>query len=533
LALGVGLSILLRTVNFTIDYSLTTVGSWVGWVLGLVLGFALYRMDLELSSKKPENSKGVTSATIGIMLVLTLIFFTFSAPGVLARWIQGNYPMIVIMVSLMGLIWFVLGLASPGWFSSLSPNLVAVWNALFAISLVGTTLAHRVPFPPDPGSPPVIVGDPSWWQQVPLVFTILLLPVIFLDFQLFAGTVRERGTGPRALVPGLLYGSLVMVLLVFMNIFTNVWGYVEPVSPFFRNKFWLPFALIGFLLTWLSTLHRRQIPAQEETPRDPMPKGWLVLGVCVFLVTAVFSLITDHVSAVDSDPSSLVLMTYNIQQANDSFAEKSYERQLKLIRGVSPDILALQECDSVRISLNNNDYVRYFASKLGYYSYFGPTPVAGTYGTAILSKYPLEKPYTLFSFSDQDEIGTAVAEINVGGQRFTIFNVHPAGSDTAMEAFAGALLGASSGKDNVIALGDYNLREGETAYQMIDETFTNAWISVYATGIGADGLDMSGDKRIDHIFLSTHLEIRDPVYLLAPESATDHPVHWAEVTWSD
>jgi endonuclease/exonuclease/phosphatase family metal-dependent hydrolase len=44
---------------------------------------------------------------------------------------------------------------------------------------------------------------------------------------------------------------------------------------------------------------------------------------------------------------------------------------------------------------------------------------------------------------------------------------------------------------------------------------------------------MSGDKRIDHIFVSPHLEVRDPVYLLAPESATDHPVHWAEVTWSD
>ena len=33
--------------------------------------------------------------------------------------------------------------------------------------------------------------------------------------------------------------------LVFFQIFTNVWGYVEPVSPWFRNKFWLPYLLLA------------------------------------------------------------------------------------------------------------------------------------------------------------------------------------------------------------------------------------------------------------------------------------------------
>ena len=36
-------------------------------------------------------------------------------------------------------------------------------------------------------------------------------------------------------------------------------------------------------------------------------------------------------------------MTYNIQEANDGFGERSYDRQLALIQKVSPDILALQE----------------------------------------------------------------------------------------------------------------------------------------------------------------------------------------------
>jgi endonuclease/exonuclease/phosphatase family metal-dependent hydrolase len=44
---------------------------------------------------------------------------------------------------------------------------------------------------------------------------------------------------------------------------------------------------------------------------------------------------------------------------------------------------------------------------------------------------------------------------------------------------------------------------------------------------------MSGDDRIDHIFVSPNLGVRNPVYVLPPESATDHPVHWAEIFWKD
>jgi endonuclease/exonuclease/phosphatase family metal-dependent hydrolase len=226
-----------------------------------------------------------------------------------------------------------------------------------------------------------------------------------------------------------------------------------------------------------------------------------------------------------------MVMTFNTQQSNDDFGERSFDAQLELIRQVSPDILALQESDSTRISLNNNDYVLYFAENLGYYSYYGPTTVTGTYGTAILSKYPLQNTRTAFTYSDKDETGIAEAEIEVDGARFTIYNVHPDGSDTSMLAFAESLLARSQGKPYVIALGDFNLRDYEEAYQRIDNVYTNVWTSTYPTKISDAGVDMSGENRIDHIFLSDDLTARNPVYILPPESTTDHPVHWAEIIW--
>jgi endonuclease/exonuclease/phosphatase family metal-dependent hydrolase len=530
LALSVGLSVLLRTINFSLDYSLTPGGGWVGWVLGAMLGMLITQVEWVVEPGPEKNTGGLTGAAIGIFLVLALVYFSFSAPAVISRWTEGNYVLIVIVISLMvtGYAW--LAFAKPGIYDRVSPGGLAGWNVAFTLSLVGTILAHRVSFPRTPNSAAVVVGVSSWMQQLPLVLMLILFPVILLDMRIFVSRIRQAKPSMSQLVSGFLLGSGTLVLLVFMNIFTNVWGYIAPISTIFRNLYWLPFLLIAGVITILVSTGRK-------SRVDPAPVsgkfqwGWALLLGIVFLGSGVGALRSVRPLPADPLKTSLLVMTYNIQAGNDVSGEQSYDRQLALIRKVSPDILALQETDTTRISLNNNDYVRYFASQLGYYSYYGPTTVAGTFGTAILSKYPLMNTDTVFTFSDQDEIGTAEAEIEVSGHIFNIYDVHPDGSDTAKMVFAQTLLERSKGKANVIAMGDYNLRDYEAAYQLIASVYANAWVSVYPTKISSDGTDMSGDNRIDHIFVSPSISIRNPVYLLPPASATDHAVHWAEISW--
>jgi len=533
LALAIGFSAFLRTVNYGLDYSLHSEGSWIGWVLGIALGYLLTSLDWNTADKTPTKTRPGKLALIGIFLVIGLAWFSFSAPSVIARWTQADYRWIVLAVSLQTLAWVGLSLGKPEWMEKISPTILLIWNFLFTASLLMTILAHRVPFPQTPDSPVVVVGVPTWTQQLPLVFMLLLFPVIFLDLRVFYNQIIKANPRPRDLIPGMLLGSLSLVVLVFMYIFTNVWGYIEPVSPWFRNKFWLPYLLIAGLITLLIGLKGLNTREKKLEIKSTFSWGWLALLSIVFLGTAGSALYTTRIKAFEPRNGSLVAMTYNIQQANDDFGERSYQEQLALIQQVEPDILALQESDSSRISLNNNDFVRYYAGKMGYYTYYGPTSITGTYGTAILSRYPLQNPQTIFTFSDQDEIGTAVAEIEIDGQLFTIYNVHPDGSDTAMLVWAEALLESAKGKFNVIALGDYNLRDYEKAYQMIASEYTNVWESVNPSKIGSDGTDMSGENRIDHIFLSPSLVARDPVYILPPESATDHPVHWAEIIWKE
>jgi endonuclease/exonuclease/phosphatase family metal-dependent hydrolase len=530
LALAVGFSVFLRTMNYGLDYSLLPEGGWAGWVLGIALGCLLTLLDWNNLDKAQTNSRPVTLAVIGIFLVVALTWFVFSAPSVIARWTEGDYRFIVMAVSLLALTWVGVSLNRARWIENISPTWLLIWNLLFTLSLILTILAHRVPFPQTPDSPAIVVGTPSWIQQLPLV-VLLLFPVIFLDVRIFSNHIRQANPGPRDLIPGMLLGSFTLVVLIFMHIFTNVWSRVEPVSPWFRNKLWLPYLLMAGLLTLLVGRKGLSSLDNQPEPNSAFSSGWLAFLAIVFLGTAGSALITNRVKTFEPRSNSLVVMTYNIQQANDDFGERSYKEQLALIRQVEPDILALQESSSNRISLNNNDFVRYYAGKLGYYSFYGPTTITGTYGTAILSRYPLQNTRTVYTYSDQDEIGTAEAEIEIGGQIFTVYNVHPDGSDTAMLVWAKSLLERSKDNINVIALGDYNLRDYEEAYQLIASVYTNAWVSVYPSKIGSDGTDMSGENRIDHIFLSQSLMVSNTAYILPPESATDHPVHWAEIIW--
>ncbi|MCJ7733015.1 MAG: hypothetical protein MUP11_00575, partial [Anaerolineales bacterium] len=341
LALAIVFSVFLRTMNYGLDYSLLPEGGWVGWGLGAALGYLLTLLDWTNSEKVQTDSKPVTLTVTGIFLVVALACFAFSAPTVIARWTEGDYRLIIMTVSLLAVSWVGVSLGKSRWIENITPTLLLIWNSLFTLSLIMTILAHRVPFPQTPDSPFVVVGAPTWLQQLPLVLLLLLFPVIFLDLLVFSNRIRQANPRPSDLVPGMLLGSLILVVLVFMLIFTNVWGYVEPVSPWFRNKFWLPFLLMAGPIALLIGRKGLSTLDDQPEPNNTFSLGWLAFLLIIFLGTAGSALYTTRVQTFEPRNNSFVVMTYNIQQANDDFGERSYKEQLALIREVAPDILAL------------------------------------------------------------------------------------------------------------------------------------------------------------------------------------------------
>ena len=107
---------------------------------------------------------------------ITLAYFAFSAPAVIARWTEADYRLIVMAVSLLSLGWVGISLGKLRLIEAITPTGLLIWNLLFTFALVLTILAQRVPFPQTPDSAAVVVGQPGWLQQLPLVLTLLLFP---------------------------------------------------------------------------------------------------------------------------------------------------------------------------------------------------------------------------------------------------------------------------------------------------------------------------------------------------------------------
>ena len=85
----------------------------------------------------------------------------------------------------------------------------------------------------------------------------------------------------------------------------------------------------------------------------------------------------------------------------------------------------------------------------------------------------------------------------------------------------------TAGKENVIALGDFNFRPDSEQYRLTTDILEDSWLLKWPGGNQDQGIDPAG--RIDHIFVSPGIEVSDSVYLAEPES--DHLAMMTTLEW--
>jgi endonuclease/exonuclease/phosphatase family metal-dependent hydrolase len=480
---------------------------------------------------------------LGLFANLSLIYLVLSSPTVVSAW-SGMAPAIASTLPFiaMGLVVVVYLTLKPESIRLSGPVLL-LWNLIFLSALVGGICLHRITFPETPDVPPVWVLPAAGVQQWPLYAMLLLSGVIPVNF--LALLKAAPPASPRAYTLPVLGGMGLFVLITMLLIFTNVWGYVGPLGDVLRNRFHLPFMVAGvfMLIPFLLPGYCRIFPLRNETRDIPGRFVFAVIIGIACLVLGSFNLNfrPERHEAGDAGSLQLTILTYNIQQGSEEAGRESYWEQLDFLRAVDADLIGLQESDVARPSGGNVDAARFFADHLGYHYYYGPNAISGTFGTAILSRFPIENPRTFFTYSTTDEIGTAVIEVTVGGRTIAFFNSHPAGRHEAHQAHVDALYDEVRKYDHVIAVGDYNCRQSSSYYAKLVEVLEDSWLSLYPDAIGPappEGfaspekypeLDMK--NRIDHIFVSPTFQVIASYYVPAPESVTDHPAHWSVVGW--
>jgi endonuclease/exonuclease/phosphatase family metal-dependent hydrolase len=531
LALGVALSVLLRAMNSGSDLSTYAGYQVIAWVLALVAGVLLLRWlrspspEVGRDDPAPPASLGkVMGLSLGLAAALVLLYFAFTSPGVIARWTGANY-MLVLAVAVLALAIFALVWARrvSQTASQRLASTLWVWNLAFVVALVLTILPYQIAFPADPGAYPLEEPQPHALAVVPLLLTLALYPVIFLDFSLLAGELLTLRPSARKLGAGFSLAALFILVMVFAQVFTTVYDYIPVVGLLFRDRFWLVFLALGIALILLLLLVKRgALNVEVARISTAYPVVVTLVGVGA-LVGAV--LISARPAAPPPDSTRLRVLTYNVQQGYSKSGQKSFDEQIEVIREAQPDVVGLQETDTARIAGGNTDLVRYFADRLDMYSYYGPKTVAGTFGVALLSRYPIQSPRTFYMFSQGEQTAAIHAQVVAGSKTFNIFVTHLGNGGPIVQQEA--ILQETAGRENVVLVGDFNFRPDTEQYRLTDMQLDDAWLLRWPSGSDDQGLDPS--RRIDHVFVSPGTQVADARYILS--LASDHPAEVVEVEW--
>jgi endonuclease/exonuclease/phosphatase family metal-dependent hydrolase len=121
---------------------------------------------------------------------------------------------------------------------------------------------------------------------------------------------------------------------------------------------------------------------------------WLTLGaitVTLIILTGGVSIINyiDHPGEREL-VDELVVATYNIHHGFSNEGRIDPGRHLDLLERIDPDIIFLQESDSLLFSEGNFDPAFFIASRMDMFLFRGPNPGTGSPGVAILSRFPME-----------------------------------------------------------------------------------------------------------------------------------------------
>ena len=526
LGLAVLVSILLRSWGSSLDLSMEREAT----ILNIFLAVSAFFLFLGAMVKRQGNPpQTVTSCahplvtTLGLFANFTLVYLVFSCPMVVCAWagyaqlgLSGIWVTGAVAVSIAAL--FLLAYRK----GSVSCRMAIVWNVILLLTLVVPLFAGRPLFPESPGEPAVFVNGATALQMathyLPLIMSFL---VVVNSSYIASGLLFKR---PRNAVLPILFGMFFLVALVIMLILTNVWGYV-PYGALFRNRFFLPFLIagLGTLLPWVF------IRAGKSAGLAGAGRLVTCGAVLIALLAVAGSVLRSNAGVAAPASQNLVILTYNMQQGSHDNGNRNYRQQRDLLRRINADIISLQESDPPRPSGGHVDAVRYFAESLGYYAYYGPGTLTGTFGTAILSRYPIHNPRVFFTYSTPDEIGTAVAEIDVRGTRIAFFSTHPAGGGEVMRDHVSAVLAEGHKYDHVIAAGDFNFTSRTSYYETLAQELRNSAAQAPEDSLYFHGGTGTLENKIDHIFVSPTFKVLESHYLLPPESETDHPAHWSTV----
>ncbi|PHH89000.1 hypothetical protein CDD83_6777 [Cordyceps sp. RAO-2017] len=225
-------------------------------------------------------------------------------------------------------------------------------------------------------------------------------------------------------------GFFIYVFMVLFHVWVVAYAFV-PGGPLVREHTdWIMATMVGLLgagvFNYNTSQPRRQQPRRPSASQHKKYFGLSTLIVNILFLCAAFKRFpTNDYKPYHAEDRVMTAGIWTIHFSLDNDMWSSEYRMRDLIKELELDVVGLLESDLQRIIMGNRDTTQFLAEDLGMYVDYGPGPNKHTWGSALLSKFPIVESKHHLLPSPVGELAPAIhATLDVYGQLVDVFVFH-------------------------------------------------------------------------------------------------------------
>lgn len=470
----------------------------------------------------------------GITFMLTLFLVVVTNPQAIVRWAivdvtSGHiHALVLFQYSTMGIAAigvYVYPRVRPPWLRhALShPMFLTVLNALYLIFTVFTTYYQQ---PVEP------IQRTSGPQAASLYLAVAFSPSLIFSFASLVHCMLKHNASPRLIAGAFTVANFSALLLIFCLVFTYNYGEIEEAGVW-RDKYWQVLLLIclGAIVFVGPTSATIYTWAEKMAPisyRRLLIMMGIVVGLGFVAQGSGLGGWTPQnppdfkFSPKGGNGTGIRVMVYNVHIGFNRRGDADWNSMADEIVAAQPDVLILAESETARLEAGGGDIVWFLGRRMNMkYSIYGAQMGTGTFGVAMLSRFPLLQHRVHFLWSTAITGQRIAVEARIkptDGVEYTIFGLHITASVSRLQM--GQLLALAEGKPHVVFAGDFNIFPGHPVFGWIEESYRDAWSIVHGgptvpvmPGNYSGWTNMEATNRIDLVWVGQNVTALDIEHL--------------------
>lgn len=351
-------------------------GGWnkLGLLLAVLAGIRSFRAPASSGGDYfPSTGKKGSSllAGLGLGSMIFLMHYLLSDSSTMISWVWEGYPVRgPIAVPHGALTIFAMGAGLV--FGLFYPNVAGSWTA-FGIGSVGAAF---------------LTGTSHWsgfYGALTISFYLMAVSPVMIS-----SAVRHS----PAMTFGLAF--FVYVFLLLFHVWVVAYAFV-PGGPLVREHTdWL--MTVAMLFVGAGVFSAAVSRSSGPRTNAISPNGRRARSYYVYVLVALQLLSvsiaylrfpTNDYTPYHKEEKAVTAGIWTVHFGLDNDMWASERRMRDVIQELEIDVLGLLESDNQRIIMGNRDITQFIAEDLGMYADFGPGPNKHTWGSALLSKFPI------------------------------------------------------------------------------------------------------------------------------------------------